>query len=302
MTERLNVLVSGRSGQVASSLFKAKKPEGVEIIALGRPDLDITDKASIEAVFDRIKPDLVINAAAYTAVDAAETDSENAELLNASGAASLASAAARREIPILHLSTDYVFDGTKPTPYVETDDVAPLGVYGRSKLLGEQMVAEANPKHVILRTAWVYSVFGNNFLKTMLRVAETRDELGVVADQIGNPTSAHDIATGLLQIVDHFRKSDRDLNSGTYHMTASGDGSWADFAHQIFEASAEFNGPVATVKRITSAEWPTPVKRPANSRLDCSKLKRDFGVVLPKWQESTRQCVKRLIETGAYVS
>lgn len=302
MTERLNVLVSGRSGQVASSLFKAKKPEGVEIIALGRPDLDLTDKASIEAVFDRIKPDLVINAAAYTAVDAAETDSANAELLNASGAASLASAAARREIPILHLSTDYVFDGTKPTPYVETDDVAPLGVYGRSKLLGEQMVAEANSQHVILRTAWVYSVFGNNFLKTMLRVAGTRDELGVVADQIGNPTSAHDIATGLLQIVDHFRKSDRDLNSGTYHMTASGDGSWADFAHQIFEASAEFNGPVATVRRITSAEWPTPVKRPANSRLDCSKLKRDFGVVLPEWRESTRQCVKRLIETGAYVS
>lgn len=302
MTERLNVLVSGRSGQVASSLFEAEKPEGIEINALGRPDLDITDTASIEAVFDRIRPDLVINAAAYTAVDAAETDEENAEFLNAIGAASLASVAASYDCPIIHLSTDYVFDGTKSAPYIETDDVAPLGVYGRSKLLGEQMVAEVNPKHVILRTAWVYSIFGNNFLKTMLRVAGARDDLGVVFDQIGNPTSAHDIATGLLQIVDHFRKSGRELNSGTYHMTATGDCSWADFADEIFEASAEFHGPVARVKRITSAEWPTPVTRPANSRLDCSKLKRDFGIVLPEWRESTRRCVKRLIEMGAYAS
>lgn len=302
MTERLNVLVSGRSGQVASSLFEAEKPEGIEIIALGRPDLDVTDKASIEAVFDRIKPDLVVNAAAYTAVDSAETDEENAELLNATGAAYLASVAADYDTPILHLSTDYVFDGTKPTPYVETDAVAPLGVYGRSKLLGERMVAEANPQHVILRTAWVYSIFGNNFLKTMLRVAGTRDELGVVFDQIGNPTSAHDIAAGLIEIANQYRKSDRGLSSGTYHMTALGDSSWAEFAEEIFAASAEFQGPTATVKRITSEEWPTPVVRPANSRLDCSKLKRDFGVALPEWRQSMRQCVKRLLETGAFAS
>ena len=302
MTKRLNVLVSGRSGQVASSLFEAEKPEGIKIFALGRPDLDITDKTSIEAVFDRIRPHLVINAAAYTAVDTAETDAENAERLNAAGAASLASAAASRSIPILHLSTDYVFDGTKPTPYVETDAVAPLGVYGRSKLLGEQLVAQANPRHLILRTAWVYSHFGNNFLKTMLRVAGARNELGVVFDQVGNPTSAHDIAASLIKIADRFRESGGELNAGTYHMTAAGDCSWADFADCIFKASEEFQGPTAIVKRITSEEWPTPVTRPANSRLNCSKLKREFGIELPDWRASTRECVKRLVETGAFVS
>ncbi|WP_373006359.1 dTDP-4-dehydrorhamnose reductase [Hyphomonas sp.] len=299
MSDNLKILVAGRAGQVAQALVNLPVPPGVGIVSLGRPQLDICDEFKIEAAISSILPDIVINAAAYTAVDQAESDAAAAFALNRDGAANLSKASAARGIPILHLSTDYVFDGTKPTPYVEDDPVAPLGVYGASKLAGEAAVAAANAAHVILRTAWVYSPVGKNFVKTMLRVADSRDELAIVDDQIGNPTSAHDIAAGLLGIARRIAGS-QDWQSGIYHMTSAGEASWADFAQFIFETSGALGGPVAHVKRITSAQYPTPVTRPGNSRLDCRRLSAHFGVTLPVWQGSTRACVEELIKTKGW--
>ena len=298
----LKVLIAGADGQVARALADTAPATGLHVTALGRPHLDLTDPASINAVLDKERPDVVINAAAYTAVDQAETDEAGAFALNAEGAGQLAAAAARLGAPILHLSTDYVFDGSKPTPYAETVPVAPLGVYGRSKLAGEEAVAAANPRHLIFRTAWVYSPAGKNFAKTMLRVAEARGALSVVHDQVGNPTSAADIAAALWKVAGRITADPSALRPGTYHMTASGAASWAEFAEEIMRVSAALGGPSASVARITSAEYPTPTRRPANSRLDCTKLSRAFGVILPHWQTSTRACVEELVGTRGWES
>ncbi len=298
----LKVLIAGAAGQVARALTDRAPATGLHVTALGRPHLDLTDPASISAALEKVRPDIVINAAAYTAVDQAETDEAGAFALNAEGPGELAAAAARFGAPILHLSTDYVFDGSKSAPYVETDPVAPLGVYGRSKLAGEEAVAAANPSYLIFRTAWVYSPVGKNFAKTMLRVGEARGALSVVHDQIGNPTSAADIAAALWNITARIAASPGAFSSGIYHLTASSEATWAEFAEEILRVSASLGGPSATVTRITSAEYPTPTRRPANSRLDCSKLSRDFGVILPHWRESTRACVEQLIKTKGWVS
>ena len=296
------ILVAGQTGQVARSIAMTGAQSNVRLITVGRPDLDLMSEASILAAMDQYAPDLVINAAAYTAVDQAESEEDVAFAVNATGPGQLAAAAAERGVPIIHISTDYVFDGSKDAPYAETEPVAPLGVYGRSKLAGEQKVAAANPAHLILRTAWVYSPFGKNFVKTMLRVANGRDELGVVHDQIGNPTSARDIADAILQVAGQVLEDPARLTPGIYHMSATGSASWAEFAEYIFQTSEALGGPVARVNRITSAEYPTPVKRPANSRLDCSKLAETFGVRLPDWKDSTRECVEQLIISGKWSS
>jgi dTDP-4-dehydrorhamnose reductase len=298
----VRVLIAGSAGQVARALVAAAPAAGLHVTALGRPDLDLTDPVSIDAVLDKVRPDIVINAAAYTAVDQAEADEAGAFALNAVGAGQLAAAAARLGAPIFHLSTDYVFDGSKPAPYAETDPVAPLGVYGRSKLAGEEAVAAANPRHLIFRTAWVYSPVGKNFAKTMLRVAEARGALSVVHDQVGNPTSAADIAAALWKVAGRITADPSALRAGTYHMTASGEASWAEFAEEILRVSAELGGPSASVTRITSSEYPTPTRRPANSRLDCTKLSRAFGVILPQWQVSTRACIEELVRTKGWAS
>ena len=298
----VRVLIAGSAGQVARALVAAAPAAGLHVTALGRPDLDLTDPVSVDAALDKVRPDIVINAAAYTAVDQAETDEDGAFALNAKAPGNLAAAAARLGAPILHLSTDYVFDGSKPAPYVEADPVSPLGVYGRSKLAGEEAVAAANPRHLIFRTAWVYSPVGKNFAKTMLRVAEARGALSVVHDQVGNPTSAADIAAALWKIAGRITAEPSALRAGTYHMTASGEASWAEFAEEIMRVSANLGGPSASVARITSAEYPTPTRRPANSRLDCTKLSRAFGVILPHWQPSTRACVEELVRTKGWAS
>lgn len=296
MTSVFKVLVAGRNGQVARALQDRYDSETFELHACGRDTMDITSKSSVQSVFDRIAPDIIINAAAYTAVDQAEEEAEQAHAVNALGAGYLAQASSERSIPILHLSTDYVFDGTKATAYVESDPVAPLGVYGASKLAGEQAVARANTNHLILRTAWVYSPYGKNFVKTMLRLAASRDELGVVADQIGNPTSALDIADGLLSIAGQICTDPTRLKTGIYHMSGKNEASWADFARAIFAESARLGSPSAIVNSITSEEYPTPVKRPENSRLNCTKLEHDYGIRLQDWQSSVKNCVRSLVD------
>ncbi len=297
---KMNVLIAGRTGQVARALAASAPADSVNAVCLGRAEMDIRDTQSIARAVDASAPDLIINAAAYTAVDQAESEPDEARLVNAAAAGALSKAAAGRGIPILHLSTDYVFDGEKQSPYVETDPVAPLGVYGRSKLEGEQAVLAANPRAVILRTAWVYSPWGKNFVKTMLRVAEMRDELTVVHDQRGNPTSAVDIADALWAIAGKFSRSSSALVPGVFHMTASGEASWAEFAEEIFSVSAAAGGPSARVKRITTAEYPTPTQRPANSRLDCSRLAAAYGITLPDWRPSARSVVDDLVRTKGW--
>lgn len=304
MTRRLQYLVTGQKGQVVQSLLEqCRRPEhsNVDLIAVGRPALDLAQPKTIKSTVDGIKPDLIISAAAYTAVDQAESDEETARQVNAIGPRALAEAAASSNIPIIHLSTDYVFDGTKPEPYMETDPVAPLGAYGRTKLEGEQYLLEISQDVVILRTAWVYSPFGKNFAKTILRVAETRDTLNVVADQLGNPTSALDIADGLLKVARNLLEDSTHRLRGTFHMTGQGDASWADFAEEIFRVSGKNGGPTATVGRISTAEYPTPAKRPANSRLNNDTLLSTHGVELPKWQISAQHIVERLVSTRDYI-
>lgn len=296
------ILVAGGAGQVARALADVVAPDGLRIVARGRPGLDILDASAIARVMEEIRPSFVVNAAAYTAVDQAERDEAAAFALNADAPGHLAAAAAAAGAPIIHLSTDYVFDGGKDGPYVETDPAAPLGVYGRSKLAGEEAVASANADHIILRTAWVYGPVGRNFVKTMLRVGAERDELGVVDDQRGNPTAAADIAAGIVKIAAQILSGAAPVKPGVYHMAADGEATWADFAQYIFECSAKLGGPVARVNRITSAEYPTPVRRPANSRLNSSKLAAAYDVQLPHWQGSTRDCVEQLVISGEWSS
>jgi dTDP-4-dehydrorhamnose reductase len=228
-------------------------------------------------------------------VDKAESEPDLAFAINESGARAVARAASRLGVPLVHLSTDYVFDGTKEAPYVEDDATGPTGVYGASKLAGERAVLAEHDNCAILRTAWVYSPFGANFVKTMLRLAASRDEIGIVADQRGNPTSALDIADGVLAVAANLLRRNEPALRGVFHMTAEGDASWAEFAEAIFAAAARSGGPGASVKRIAAADYSTPARRPANSRLDCGKLARTHNVRLPSWRPSTEAVVTRLL-------
>lgn len=296
----MRIVVTGKTGQVSMSLVERAAEQGVSLLAVGRPEFDLADAEQGLDAIAAAKPDVIVSAAAYTAVDKAESDAATASAVNADGAAALARLAASLGVPLVHLSTDYVFDGSKPTPYVESDPTNPLGVYGATKLAGEHAVAAATPNHAILRTAWVYSPFGANFVKTMLRVGAERPELRVVDDQIGNPTSALDIADAVLVVARnlHDRPDDAALR-GVFHLTGSGDASWADFASAIFAASTPLGGPSASVVRITTADYPTPARRPANSRLSCDKLNLVHGIVMPAWKSSAHAVVARLLGSKA---
>ena len=295
----MRIVVTGREGQVVRALIERGSIAGHDVIAVGRPQLDLAGEAdAIHAAIEAARPDAVISAAAYTAVDRAETERDLAFAINSRGAGAVAASAERLGVPLVHLSTDYVFDGAKSRPYVEDDPTCPTGVYGESKLAGEHEVLEAHTDTAILRTAWVYGPSGANFARTMLRLAADRDEIGVVADQRGNPTSALDIADGALTVAARLASdSGRDLR-GIFHMTAGGDASWADFAEEIFSVSDRAGGPAARVRRITTADYPTPARRPADSRLDCSKLDRMHGVRLPDWRRSTASVVTRLVQAS----
>jgi len=292
----MRIAVTGREGQVVRSLIERAPGLGHEIVPIGRPGLDLTAEAdSIRKALADASPDAIVSAAAYTAVDRAESERDLAFAVNERGARAVAEAANDLDVPLIHLSTDYVFDGSKTTPYVETDATEPAGIYGASKLAGERAVLAAHANSVILRTAWVYSPFGENFAKTMLRLAGDREEVSVVADQQGNPTSALDIADGVLRVVANLAGSDSSDQRGIFHMTAAGEGTWADFAEVIFSASAAAGGPSARVRRISTDDYPTPAKRPANSRLDCSKLQSAHGIRLPNWRASASMVVGRLV-------
>jgi len=290
----MRIAVTGRYGQVATSLAERARDGEEEIILLGRPEFDLAgDAGAIAAAIAAARPDVVISAAAYTAVDKAESEAAEAEAVNVRGAGAVASAAHSLGVPVLHLSTDYVFDGAKTAPYVESDPTGPTGVYGRSKLAGEEAVLAAHPGAIVCRTAWVFSPFGHNFVKTMLRLAADRDEVRVVADQVGNPTSALDIAEALLGLSRAVRGGNK--ADGIFHLAGAGQASWADFAEAIFAASEAAGGPSARVTRIGTADFPTPTARPANSRLNCDRLEREFGIRLPEWQPSTATVVRRLV-------
>ncbi|WP_435656776.1 dTDP-4-dehydrorhamnose reductase [Brucella pituitosa] len=292
----MKILVTGREGQVVQSLLeKASQQPNLQVIALGRPELDLTKPETVRSAIEALKPDLVVSAAAYTAVDLAEDERELAFAVNATGAEAVAEAAEACGVPIIHLSTDYVFAGDAEEPYVEADIIGPRSVYGSSKLEGERLVALANPRHIILRTAWVYSPFGKNFVKTMLRLAETRDGLSVVSDQKGNPTSALDIADAIIQVVDHLAATPDFSAYGVYHLVGTGDTNWSDLARAIFSESAKLGGPIATVTDIATADYPTRAARPANSRLSTAKFQKVFNWSAPHWQSSLRNVVTRLV-------
>lgn len=292
----MRLAVTGKNGQVVNALQALASAE-LEIVALGRPELDLAQSETVLKALREVNPDAVVSAAAYTAVDKAESEPEIAFAVNRDGARAVAQAASELGIPVIHLSTDYVFDGTKATPYVESDATGPTSIYGRSKLEGEQAVSKATGNYAILRTAWVYSEYGNNFVKTMLRLSESRDEINVVADQFGCPTSANDIAAAIVTIA---RKLVADSSSrlrGVFHLTGTGETSWANFAKRIFAFAEEHGGKLMIVNDITTAQYPTPAKRPANSRLDCTKLEEVYGIKLPSWQTSTRAVVTALAQS-----
>ncbi len=290
----MRVVVTGRDGQLARSLAdRAARHPGLEVVTLGRPDLDLERPSTVAGLIAEARPDIVVNAAAYTAVDKAEQESAIAFAVNRDGAAAVAETAARLEVPLVHVSTDYVYGGDKPGPYVESDPTAPLGVYGRSKLAGEEAVRAAHPGAVILRTSWVYSPFGNNFVKTMLRFASERDELRVVDDQTGNPTSALDLADAILRIAP--RLAGEPPSPQVLHLAGEGSVTWHGFAAYIFERAAKRGIRVPRLVAIPTSAYPTPARRPANSRLDCSAFRERFGFSPPFWQHGVDETLSRLL-------
>jgi len=292
----MRLAVTGKNGQVVSAL-QALTSGDLEIVALGRPELDLSRPETVSQALREAKPDVVVSAAAYTAVDKAESEADVVFAINRDGAGAVAQAAKELGVPVIHLSTDYVFDGDKTTAYVESDPTGPRSIYGRSKLEGEQAVSAATDDYAILRTAWVYSEYGNNFVKTMLRLGESRDEINVVADQFGCPTSANDIAAAIGAIAKQLAQDSSEHLRGIFHLSGTGETNWANFAKQIFAFSAEHGGKPVGVNDITTAQYPTPARRPANSRLDCSKLEEVYGIRLPAWQTSTRAVVTALAQS-----
>jgi len=282
----MKILVTGANGQVGHCLQQQLRESSWEFVALNRTELDISDAQAVETAVQKIQPNVIINAAAYTAVDKAEQEPEIAHAINCNGPAHLSHAAKKINAAILHISTDYVFAGDAIGAYREDAPTAPQGVYGQSKLDGEKAVADANNKYIILRTAWVFGEHGSNFVKTMIRLSKTRDQLGVVADQFGGPTYAGDIAKALLKIVEIYQNQGN-LPWGIYHYAGEPHVNWHQFAEAIFNQASAANllpNGKPLVKAITTAEYPTPAKRPKNSRLNCQKISHVFNVAPSDWQ------------------
>jgi dTDP-4-dehydrorhamnose reductase len=279
----MTILVFGKTGQVARELLAR-----ADVLALGRDRADLSDPEACAALIRDLAPEAVINAAAHTAVDQAESEEDLATVINGEAPAAMARACADLGIPFVHISTDYVFDGSGEAPWPVDAPTGPLGAYGRSKLKGEEGVRAAGGTHAILRTSWVVSAHGKNFVKTMLRLGAERETLTIVADQVGGPTAAGDIAEACLSIAAQLR--DDPSKSGTYHFSGAPDTSWAGFAREIFAQA----GLACTVEDIPTSAFPTPAKRPANSRMDCSTLDAVFGIARPDWRHSLSLILKDL--------
>ncbi len=292
----MKLLISGAKGQVGSELLKEAHARYYDVYGFGSRELDITDLELLMHKLEQVQPDVVINAAAYTAVDKAEEETERAYAVNTLGSENLAKACRQYDIPLLHISTDYVFNGEKDSPYTEDDSPDPTGVYGASKLQGDQKIEQLWPKHIILRVSWVFGEQGNNFVKTMLRLAAQRDELSIVNDQFGAPTSARAISCSLLDILAAADFNSSDCPWGTYHLQSEPGVSWFDFAAEIFKQARELGLINKTMKLnpIASSEFPTPVKRPANSKLDGTKLQQNFAIAPVQWQDDLQQLLKQM--------
>ena len=286
------MLVIGRHGQLAQSLAERG---GSDVSLLGRPELDLAVSGSASAALRAARPDLIVNAAAFTAVDLAEADETQAARINADAAGEIAIAARDLGVPLIHISTDYVFDGTATVPLPETAQTAPINAYGRSKLAGEIAVRAEAEDHIILRTSWLVSPFESNFVRTMVDLGHRRETLSVVADQHGNPTSALDLADAILAIAAQLQAGDRTGLGQIYHVAGTGIANWFDVAVAVQDELARLGRKSATVTPIATADWPTPAQRPAYSALDCSKFARDFGVAMPDWRASLPPIVARLV-------
>jgi len=288
----VTVLVTGGTGQLASSL--AARAPG-EVTRVGRPRFDFDRPGTIAETFWSVQPSLVVNAAAWTGVDAAETNADAAMRANRDGPAALAALCREAHIPLIHVSTDYVFDGSKGAPYVETDATNPTGVYGASKLAGERAALDTWDRTVVLRTSWVYAALGKNFVRTMLNAALKADTLRVVGDQKGCPTTADDLADAILAIVARLRTEWKPDFAGVFHAAGEGWTTWHGLAVATFQEAARHGRPMPAVQAIATADWPTPARRPADSRLDCSKLADIFGVRMPPWRPSLARTVDALL-------
>jgi dTDP-4-dehydrorhamnose reductase len=292
---RIRVLVLGRDGQVGRELMRTVPPADLSVTGLGRDALDITRPDAIASAIGSAQCGFVVNAAAYTQVDRAESEREQAFAVNRDGAAYIAEACRSRGVPLLHLSTDYVFDGTKAAAYAESDPVRPLGVYGESKEAGERAIRDRLDRHLILRTAWVFSPFRHNFVKTMLRLGREREEIGVVDDQTGCPTAAADIARTILTVAERAVGDGFD-RWGTYHFCNAGLTTWHGFARAIFAAAAARGAPTPRLRAIETSDYPTPARRPANSVLDCGRIAAAFGITPRLWRAALDECLDELLE------
>jgi len=292
----MRILVAGRTGQLALELLERLPRDGHAVTAMEAPELDLTDPASIARAVEQAAPEAIVNAAAYTAVDKAESQRELAFAVNATGAGLLAAAAAERGLPFVHVSTDYVFPGDGGAPYREDDAPAPIGIYGESKLAGERAVMAANPRSAILRTAWVCSPHGGNFVKTMLRLGQEREAVSVVADQHGAPTFAADLADAIARMLPRLTAAAAgDEAFGIFHLTGSPWTTWHGFAEAIFEGAAARGLKTPELRAIATADYPTPARRPADGRLDCSRIARIHGIQPADWRQSLSRCLDALI-------
>lgn len=291
----MKLLITGAQGQVGTELVSYANAAGYIVFAATRTELDITQAELVSSYIEEIKPDIVINAAAYTAVDKAEEDQELVYSINRDGAKHLATACARQAIPLFHISTDYVFNGTQAEPYKESDTPSPLGVYGNSKWQGEEAIREQLQHYIILRVAWVFGAHGNNFVKTMLRLGQERDSLNIVSDQSGGPTPAIHIAQTLLALVELYEKNKK-LEWGTYHYCGSPRTTWYNFANTIFQRANKFGVRTKNIQLtpITSEQFPTAAQRPKNSMLDCSKIKNTFNIEMPDWHFALDEILRNL--------
>lgn len=286
------ILVIGYHGQVATSL---RKIGGKDILAIGRPEIDLENLENFSHLLEKYQPKLIINAAAWTKVDLAETEQDAAKQANHIGPAIIATEAAKRQIPFLHISTDYVFNGVTNRPYLESDPISPVTIYGKTKADGEEAILKSHPQSAVFRTSWVYSPYGQNFVRTMMNAGAKNPVLRVVGDQKGNPTSAEDLATVLLAIAKKILSDGwRNHYHGLFHATGKGEASWYDLAQKTLEEAEKYGQKKPQIESILTKDWPTPAQRPADSRLNNEKLKEVFQQELPSWENSVARTVKTI--------